>query len=138
MSDVSDYLDNLVKQCKEEVDAATRFAEILILGMTVFGAALIAAPALLVLRSVTGSIQDVQRAVDDLRTGCGDLTYRLPPMKGEFDALSESLNQFISGLRDSATAIGSTSQQVEQGNRSLSERTEAQASGLEETAASMK
>jgi methyl-accepting chemotaxis protein len=144
MASMSDYLENQVKQRKEEVDAATRFSELLIIGITLSGAALIAALALTVLSSVTGSIKGVQRAVDDLRMGSGDLTYRLPPMKGEFDALSHSLNQFISGLhdivsrvRDSAMAIGSSSQQVEQGNRSLSERTEAQASGLEESAASM-
>jgi methyl-accepting chemotaxis protein len=144
MAGMSDHLENLVKQRKEEVDAATRFAQSLILGITLFGMALIAALALMVLRSITGSIRGVQRAVDDLRAGSGDLTYRLPPMKGEFDHLSHSLNQFIGGLhdimsrvRDSATAIGGSSQQVEQGNRSLSARTEAQASSLEETAASM-
>ncbi len=141
---MSDHLENLVKQRKADVDKATRQSEMLIAGMTLFGIVFIALLAGMVLRNVTKSLTDVQRAVDDLRAGSGDLTYRLPAMTGEFSALSASMNQFIGGLhdivsrvRDSANVIDGSSQQVEQGNRSLSARTEAQASGLEETAASM-
>lgn len=144
MAAISDHLENLVKQRKTEVDAATRFSELLIGGVTLIGVVTISLLAWVVLRSVTGSIRGVQRAVDDLRAGSGDLTHQLPAMNGEFAALSYSLNQFIGGLhdivsqvRDGATAIGDSAQQVEQGNRSLSARTEAQASGLEQTAASM-
>ena len=144
MAAVSDHLENMVKQRKEDVDKATRLSEMLIAGVTLFGVVFLVVLAGVVLRNVTRSLTDVQRAVDDLRAGSGDLTYRLPAMKGEFKALSASLNHFIGGLhdivsrvRDSAHGINGSSQQVEQGNRDLSARTESQASSIEETAASM-
>ncbi|MBM3340970.1 MAG: methyl-accepting chemotaxis protein [Betaproteobacteria bacterium] len=144
MAAFSDHLEEQVKQRKEAVDAATKLSEWLTLVMTLAGVGVIGLLGLLVLRNVTGSIGGVQRAVDDLRTGTADLTHRLPPMKGEFETLRNSLNAFIAGLhdivarvRDNAASIGVSSQQVEHGNRSLSARTEAQAASLEETAASM-
>jgi len=144
MAVFSDQLEEAVKQRKKEVDDATHVAEVITLVMTLLGVVLISILGIAILRSITGSIAGVQRAVDDLRAGSGDLTRRLPPMKGEFGELSTALNQFIGGLhdivtrvRDSAEHIGMSSQQVEQGNRSLSARTESQAAGLEETASSM-
>ena len=144
MSNTSDKIEELVKLRKQEVDAATRFSELVVLAVTLVGVAVMLILSILVLRSVTGSIRGVQRAVDDLRAGSGDLTYRLPPMKGEFDPLSQSLNQFIGGLhdivsrvRDSASTIGESSRQVAQGNQTLSARTEEQAASLEQTASSM-
>ena len=144
MAAISDQIEALVKQRKQEVDDATRLSEYTLIAVTVLGALLMSILGYLVFRSVTGALHHVQRAVDDLRAGSGDLTYRLPPMQGEFGALSASLNQFIGGLheivarvRDSASTIGDTSRQVAQGNQSLSARTEEQAAGLEETASSM-
>jgi len=137
MAAFSDHLEEQVKQRKEAVDAATKLSEWLTLVMTLAGVGVIGLLGLLVLRNVTGSIGGVQRAVDDLRTGTADLTHRLPPMKGEFETLRNSLNAFIAGLhdivarvRDNAASIGVSSQQVEHGNRSLSARTEAQAASL--------
>lgn len=144
MSSASDRIEALVKQRKQEMDAATRFSELLVLGVTLAGVALMSILSVLVLRSVIGSINGVQRAVNDLRAGSGDLTYRLPPMRGEFSTLSHPLNQFIGGLhdivsrvRDSAFTIGESSRQVAQGNQTLSARTEERAATLEETASSM-
>ncbi len=144
MAAMSDRIEELVKQRKQAVDEATRLSELLAVVVTLVGVVVMAVLGFLVYRSVTGSIHGVQRAVDDLRAGSSDLTYRLPAMKGEFNHLSTSLNQFIGGLhdivsrvRDSASTIGETSQHVAQGNQSLSARTEEQAAGLEETASSM-
>jgi methyl-accepting chemotaxis protein len=144
MATLSDQIEALVKQRKQEVDDATRLSERIMIAVTALGVGLMSILGYLVLGGVTGSLRRVQRAVDDLRAGSGDLTYRLPPLQGEFGGLSTSLNQFIGGLhdivsrvRDSAAAIRETAGQVEQGNRSLSARTESQAAGLEETASSM-
>ncbi len=144
MAAFSDHLEERVRQRKQAVDAATALAGWITIAMTLAGAGLVALLGLLILRNVTGSLDGVQRAVDDLNAGSGDLTRRLPPMKGEFGDLSRSINQFISGLtgivsrvRDTAQHIDNSSQQVEQGNRSLSARTEEQAASLEQTASSM-
>lgn len=144
MAAISDRIEELVKQRKLDVDEATRASEFAVLAVTLTGVALMAIFGVIVLRNLTRSIRGIQRAVDDLRAGSGDLTGRLPAMHGEFGALSTSLNEFIGGLhdivsrvRDSATAIGDSSQQVAQGNQTLSARTEEQAAGLEQTASSM-
>ena len=144
LSNVSDKIEELVKLRKLAVDQATRFSEIAVVAVTLLGVALMSILGFAVFRSINGSISGVQRAVDDLRAGSGDLTYQLPPMKGEFGNLSTSLNQFIGGLheivsrvRDGATTISESSQQVAQGNQSISARTEEQAASLEQTASSM-
>lgn len=144
MAAMSDKLEEQVKQRKLAVDEATRFSELMVMGVTLAGVILMLALGVTVYRSTSNSIHRVQRAVDDLRAGSGDLTYRLPAMKGEFGNLSSSLNQFIGGLhdivahvRDGASVIGESSAQVAQGNQNLSARTEQQAAGLEETASSM-
>jgi methyl-accepting chemotaxis protein len=144
MSVMSDKLEEQVKQRKLAVDNATRTAEIAVFGVTLAGVILMTILGFVVYRNVSRSIHQVQRAVDDLRAGSGNLTYRLPAMRGEFGTLSTSLNGFIGGLhdivanvRDSASTIGEGSAQVAQGNQNLSARTEEQAAGLEETASSM-
>ena len=144
MSAMSDKLEEQVKRRKLAVDEATRFSELMVAGVTIAGVLLMLALGATVYRSTSASIRSVQRAVDDLRAGSGDLTYRLPAMQGEFNDLSASLNQFIGDLhdivervRDSASLISESSQQVAQGNQNLSARTEQQAAGLEDTAASM-
>ena len=144
MSVMSDKLEEQVKQRKLAVDNATRASEIAVLGVTLGGVILMTILGVAVYRNTSRSLRRVQRAVDDLRAGSGDLTYRLPAMPGEFGNLSTSLNQFIGGLhdivarvRDGASTIGESSQQVAQGNQNLSARTEEQAAGLEETASSM-
>ena len=144
MAALSDKLEEQVKQRKQAVDDATRLSELAVMGVTLAGVIVMLVLGVAVYRNTSHSIDRVQRAVDDLRAGSGDLTFQLPVMKGEFGDLSASLNQFISGLhdivarvRDGASTIGESSQQVAQGNQNLSARTEEQAAGLEETASSM-
>ena len=86
----------------------------------------------------------VLRATEDLRTGQGDLTRKLPAMPGEFGRVSISMNAFISQLHDliaqvaiNAGEIANAARQISAGNTDLSARTEEQASTLEQTASSM-
>lgn len=53
------------------------------------------------------------------------------------NVMKKSLTNIISSVRRNAETIGSTSTQIADGNRDLSQRTEEQSSSLEETAASM-
>ena len=93
---------------------------------------------------ISQPINQVLRATEDLRTGQGDLTRRLPAMSGEFGRVSVSMNAFVSQLHDlvaqvaiNASEIASAARQISAGNTDLSARTEEQASTLEETASSM-
>ncbi|WP_034913599.1 methyl-accepting chemotaxis protein [Erwinia sp. 9145] len=80
-----------------------------------------------------------------LSSGGADLTQRLPASSSpEFNAVSQSFNNFIGYLQEllrqvgeSATAITSASREIASGNLDLSARTESQASAIVETAASM-
>ena len=95
-------------------------------------------------RLISRPIDQVLRATEDLRTGEGDLTRKLPAMPGEFGQISISMNGFVSKLHDliaqvaiNAGEIANAARQISAGNTDLSSRTEQQASTLEETASSM-
>jgi methyl-accepting chemotaxis protein len=94
--------------------------------------------------SINKPIEQVLRATEDLRTGDGDLTKKLPVMPGEFGRLSVSMNGFVGQLHNliaqvaiNAGEIANAARQISAGNTDLSARTEEQASTLEETASSM-
>ncbi|HEX4858592.1 MAG TPA: methyl-accepting chemotaxis protein [Usitatibacteraceae bacterium] len=95
-------------------------------------------------RMVSAPIEQVLKATEDLRSGEGDLTRKLPQMQGEFGQLSSSMNGFIRQLHDlvaqvalNAGEIANAARQISAGNTDLSARTEEQASTLEQTASSM-
>ncbi|WP_420474935.1 methyl-accepting chemotaxis protein [Noviherbaspirillum sp. ST9] len=134
---------NTTEAAGAAADAAT-FAQQLIAAVLIIAVASLALLSLLIGRSVLGSIGQVVRAVDSMNSGEADLTYRLPPLTGEFAAVGDSLNRFIGNLHgimesvSSATsAVANACRQISDGNQDLASRTESQASSLEETAASM-
>ena len=75
----------------------------------------------------------------------GDLRERMSGnFGGEFERLQSSINdsmenlaKMVSGIRESADTITSSSAELSEGNAALSQRTEEQASSLEETASSI-
>jgi methyl-accepting chemotaxis protein len=90
--------------------------------------------------TVAETMQVVQRAV------AGDLTVRIrvDDKSGHFKVLAESVNSMISTMMGVITSLTETShevhvgaEEISRGNLDLSNRTEAQAASLEETAASM-
>ncbi|MYM36358.1 HAMP domain-containing protein [Duganella sp. FT94W] len=100
--------------------------------------------AVLLARMVLTPLRAILHATEDLRSGDGDLTYRLPVLSAEFGQVATSLNGFIQRLHDIITdvrrgtvTIASASEEIATGNLDLSSRTEQQASSLEETASSM-
>ena len=95
-------------------------------------------------RVIARPINQVLRATEDLRTGQGDLTRKLPAMSGEFGRVAVSMNAFVSQLHDlvaqvaiNAGEIANAARQISAGNTDLSARTEEQAATLEQTASSM-
>jgi methyl-accepting chemotaxis protein len=100
--------------------------------------------AILLTRMVLGPLRVILAATEDLRSGDGDLTYRLPVLSAEFGQVAQSLNGFIEKLqviitdvRKGTQSITVASKEISDGNLDLSSRTEQQASSLEETASSM-
>ena len=110
---------------------------ILILGI-VAGAAILS-------RSIVNPLNQMRHAVDDLREGDGDLTYRLPDLgKDEVGLTANSLNMFIDKIhsilvdvREEAENLALASAQVNDTAQSLSNTASQQAASVEETSASI-
>ena len=141
---LSDQLESENRSFQENarsmgIKAGLAVALSVILGLLVFGAV-----AYWMYRNITGPIDQVLRATEDLRAGEADLTKKLPAMSGEFGRLSTSMNGFVGQLHNliaqvaiNAGEIANAARQISAGNTDLSARTEEQASTLEETASSM-
>ena len=132
------------KNTSETIQATTSRSGQFIIGALVVSSLCLSLFAMTTTRAVLGNIRRVLRAVDHLNSGESNLNQRIPPLQGEFAALGNSLNGFITNLGSivstisaSSDAISTGSRQISAGSRDLSMRTESQASALEETASSM-
>ena len=90
-------------------------------------------------------LSEVRDALDEISSGSGDLTRRLPTdghdelteIAHAFNIFVDKMNDIMQQIRDSSIAIKTATMEIARGNADLSARTESQASSLEETAASM-
>jgi methyl-accepting chemotaxis protein len=96
-------------------------------------------------RAIAAPVMRAATMLGEIADGNGDLSRRMPVESAdEVGALADAFNRFISSLngtilqvRESAQQIASATGEIATGNLDLSNRTEAQASNLEETAAAM-
>jgi methyl-accepting chemotaxis protein len=87
----------------------------------------------------------VKNALDEIGSGNGDLTRKLPATgSDEVASIARSFNLFVQKIsvilleiRNGSEAVRSVADEISQGTRSLSDRTEHAASSLEQTAATM-
>ncbi|XHO03721.1 Methyl-accepting chemotaxis protein II [Ralstonia syzygii] len=87
----------------------------------------------------------IRDAMDDIGSGSGDLTKRLPAdgqdevaqIARSFNAFADKLTAVLQQIRLGSDSVRSAAQEIAAGNADLSQRTEQQASSLEETASSM-
>lgn len=100
--------------------------------------------SLLISRSLHG-LQAVERALQEIAGGDGDLTRRIQiGGRDEVARIGDAFNRFVDKIesvlmeiRSASHSIRAASQEIAQGNLDLSTRTEDQASSLEQTAAAM-
>ncbi|MDP1069005.1 HAMP domain-containing protein, partial [Klebsiella pneumoniae] len=84
----------------------------------------------------------IRDAMDDIGSGSGDLTKRLPSdgedevaqIARSFNAFADKLTAVMQQIRLGSDSVRSAAQEIAAGNADLSQRTEEQASSLEETA----
>jgi len=109
------------------------------LGMTLLGLVLGA-------RMATSVARPVLQARDALRAMAqGDLQATMPPQRGDeigemieaMHTMQKQLADLVGRVRQAADSVATASTQIAQGNQDLSQRTETQASALQQTAASM-
>ncbi|QDZ28594.1 methyl-accepting chemotaxis protein [Noviherbaspirillum sp. UKPF54] len=90
-------------------------------------------------------LAEVRDAMDEISSGSGDLTRRLPAdghdelteIAGAFNTFVDKMNDIMQQIRDGSVAIQAATAEIARGNADLSARTESQASSLQQTAASM-
>ncbi len=101
--------------------------------------------ALLIVRSVEKPVYRIIRRLDELSSAGGDLTIRFnDDSSDEMGQMSAIVNTFLSNfagiigeVQTAAQNLASAVEQIASGNHNLSQRTSAQASSLEEIAATM-
>ncbi|CAJ0723390.1 hypothetical protein R38712_01938 [Ralstonia pickettii] len=87
----------------------------------------------------------IRDAMDEIGSGSGDLTKRLPSdgedevaqIARSFNTFADKLTAVMQQIRLGSDSVRSAAQEIAAGNADLSQRTEEQASSLEETASSM-
>jgi methyl-accepting chemotaxis protein len=128
----------------EMMASANRLSAILI------GAGLLALLVALTLttalgRRLTAPLRQVSDGMQDIASGDGDLTQRLPVtsedevgvLAVQFNAFVEKLNGVLLDVRANSETLRVATGEISAGNADLSARTEQQAAALQETAASM-
>ncbi len=94
---------------------------------------------------LTNPLRTMLRAIDNLRDGDGDLTFRLPQMGGdEIGKMAESINGFVarmqevmSKVKSSVSALSTAAAEVNASAQSLSQGSTEQAASVEQTSASL-
>ena len=144
LAEIVDVEDDLLDERTAAAVAARKSLDAVLIGGGALAVTLSIVLAMLISRSIVNPLRQVLRATEDLRSGDGDLTYRLPAMDAEFGEISVSLNGFIEKLHEIVSTTKSLSAsmssgtlQIARGNDDLSQRTQEQAAALEQTASSM-
>jgi methyl-accepting chemotaxis protein len=128
----------------EMMASANRLSTILIAaGLLALAAALALTTALG--RKLTAPLRQVSNGMQDIASGDGDLTQRLPVtsddevgvLAAQFNAFVEKLNGVLLNIRANSETLRVATGEISAGNADLSARTEQQAAALQETAASM-
>ncbi len=140
---LKDLQIELIDQAADEGRANYAQAKLLMFGLLAGMAALGAAMAWWITRSITQPIAQAVTVAE--RVAAGDLGSRIEITSHDetgrlltaLKAMNESLVKIVGTVRNSSDSIATGSAQIASGNADLSQRTEEQASALEETAASM-
>ncbi|QNQ21248.1 HAMP domain-containing protein [Kosakonia sp. SMBL-WEM22] len=134
--------DELSEQLTKQI-SAQRSAQITLLAVLILSALLGIALTVMIIRSITGPVNEAARIAQEVATG--DLTSRIAVTgSNEMSALlqslmkmSEHLSELVNDIKNNAVTIATSSEEIASGNSDLSSRTEEQAASLAQTAASM-
>jgi len=120
-----------------------------VLGASAIAVVLLAAIATLLSGVMTARsfrrLSQARDAMDEIGSGTGDLTRRLPvvghdevaQIAASFNTFVEKIATVLKQIRDSSGSISTATRDIESGNRDLSYRTEMAAGNLQETSASL-
>jgi methyl-accepting chemotaxis protein len=143
LDELRDLQIGLITQSVKIAEAEYAQAKWLMFTLLAAMAAIGAALAWWITRSITGPINSAVDVAE--KVAAGDLSSRIEVTRNDetgrllaaLKGMNESLVGIVSTVRNSSDSIATGSAQIASGNADLSQRTEEQASALEETAASM-
>ena len=123
------------------LQAIIRSALITLIVVTLIAALLLG----LWLKRAFGGVERVRDALENIASGTGDLTQRLPVTgRDEIAQIADGFNRFVGKIetvmltiRDSSDSVRVASDEIATGSQDLSGRTETAASSLQQTSASM-
>ncbi len=141
LTEIQKFTEKATLQAEHDEQSAVK----LLITVTII--ALVAGSLLswIIIAGIIGPLKAMFTAVEDLRTGDGDLTYRLPNFgKNEIGDTAHSLNGFLEHIQkilvdisSSVESVASASEEVNATAQSLSQASTEQAANVEETSASM-
>ncbi|MBD8164000.1 methyl-accepting chemotaxis protein [Erwinia persicina] len=134
--------DEISRMLSEQI-SAHRLAQVELLGVLAVLALFVVILGVYIIRSITGPVSDAAKVARDVASG--DLTSHLAVtgnnemagLIGSLMQMRERLSLLVADIKDNATTIATSSEEIAQGNGDLSARTEEQAASLAQTAASM-
>lgn len=141
LKEIEDFTEQSVSEALHHEQTALNNL-ILVSGCTLLIALVL---SLLIIRSILNPVNLMIKAVDNLRDGDGDLTYRLPADgRDELNTMARSLNGFLQKIHDvlvevraSIDNMASASNQVSATSQNLSQGSSEQAASVEETSSSL-
>jgi len=148
VSTFTEMVENQEKLVSNDVQLATEIGNSQRTFMIVLGLAVLVLASLIaffIIRSITTPMNQMLAAVENLRVGDGDLTFRLPDFgKDEIGSTATSINGFVERMQgvmvDISSAVdnmASASEEVSATAQSLSQNASEQAASVEETSASL-
>jgi len=132
-----------MRRVASDIQGAARADSVLMLGLAGLAALFGAAIAWAVTRSIVRPLKQAAAVADQVSEG--DLTASVKvessdetgQLLGALQRMRNSLVQIVGSVRGNAESVATASAQIAQGNLDLSQRTEEQASALQQTAATM-
>ena len=148
VSTFSAMVKNQEKLARDDILLAEETGHSLIVFMITLGVVILliaSVVAFFIIRTITKPVNQMLAAVDNLRDGDGDLTYRLPDFgEDEIGRTARSINGFVEKMQgvmvDISSAVdnmASASEEVSATAQSLSQNASEQAASVEETSASL-
>jgi methyl-accepting chemotaxis protein len=132
-----------MRQVASDIQAAARADSLLMLGLAGLAAAFGALIAWAVTRSIVRPLKQAAVLADQVSEGDLSTTLKIDShdetghLLRALQRMRDSLVQIVGSVRGNAESVATASSQIAQGNLDLSQRTEEQASALQQTAATM-
>jgi methyl-accepting chemotaxis protein I, serine sensor receptor len=143
LSEATQHMYKRSEEALTEAQGSYRSHRAIVLGAMVLGSALAAVLAVFLLRAIVAGLGSAVRVAE--RIAEGDLGHDIDATRRDeigtllqaLRRMDSKLNEIVGNVRSASHSVGGAAAQLSKGNDDLSQRTQEQASALEQTASSM-